>query len=900
MLIKQKFVYLSLTILLIESLAICAHAKSLPYNATRNGRQKFIKSKSERSNGNILFNEPILYTLPKQIQISSKSQEKMAKPYMNDVEYDLRLRQLMEELVLRSHAEKSHDIGTDHYIEKTPNKEPQSSFSHNPTIEYNNIGLEPQKKLVIKDLPIDYDLLNDMAVTKNLTNIANGNTTSSADAQKIQHQLEFLQKNAENFKQFQQVQERTNIFSSQTQLNNVIETESNFNNQSLVMKSKSNIQNNVINDKDILHNISSIHQSNTSHGNPSEKTQSQALNALMDTNISQELSGPKFNYTAPISLKEFLKTINMQENRNVEEKSSVHIPEFKILNHMNNFANKNNENSTKILNSNRELILDAPSDNIVRRILNPNTTAEMSTMESSNSLSKLNNIEDLLFNRNNETTQNILYLQTNDHFLKFTDSKNSLLTKQNMESIMKNNIVTTEVNLERPTNTKVNMDGIPNKTQNTNFSQKYLEMKTNIPLLDKNRNISQDHHATSVKDTSQSNHNVSAFINDENKPNISSKFKNNSHTYLNINITKDLDHLSHYIVENIPENNVKTTSSMPNTTKRIFEATENSMTSIKGSRGEHLNIDIAQTNTAIDKNKLTHFANELEKENNLIKPMMKDNKDLPNENDLPITLIDEIADLTTETPHSDTTLSFNQSEHLGFSISKGTSQNYKNYFTTESPENTKSYESKIDDLLILKEILNLSNKINSEENHTNQLVTKYLLATESQNFMNSTEQPTTSNIDGGIYEGVNDIKHPNTTFSYLKNTANNQRDHINDIINNTNAIEKNINHTSIHTDFRILDEVFVNHGILNNKTEDFSENRYKTFHIDQTTELPYYEQLLNNETEYTFTFNDSSELQDQTSHIDQTTELPYYEQLLNNETEYTFNDSRNSKIKLLN
>ncbi|XP_037805337.1 putative uncharacterized protein DDB_G0282133 [Lucilia sericata] len=569
MLITRKFLYLSLTILLIESLTICAHAKSLPNNIGRNGRRKNIKSRSHRSKGNIIHNEPILYTLPKpikQIQISSKSQDNFSKPYMNDVEYDLRLRQLMEELVLRSHAEKPHDISTEHYLEKTPNNDPQNLFSHNPSnsIDNNNIVLEPQQISVIKDLPIDYDApLNDMTKTKNLTNIANGITTSPTSAQKIRQQLEFLQKNAEKFKQFQQVQERTKNVSSQTPLNNMTEME---------------------------------------------------------------------------------------------------------------------------------------------------------------------------------------------------------------------------------------------------------------------------------------------------------------------------NHLSHYIVENLAENNVKTTNSTPNTIKSISEATENSMTSFKGNKDEYLNIDVAHTNTAMDKYKLTHSANGLEKETNiakqnnvtnniyLIKPMTKENKDLPNEIDLPIPLIDEIADLTTEMPYSDTTLIFQQSEHLELTTPKGTSKKYENYFTTESPEDIKSYESEIDDFEILKEILNSSNKINREENHKNELVTKYLLATESLHFMNTTEQPTTSNFDGVIYQGVNDTKLPNSKiFSHSKNTTDNQKEHMNDEINNTNAIEKNINHTSSHTDFHIIDEDFVNHGILNHKTQGFSENKYKEFLIDQTTELPDYDQLLSNETEYTF--NDSSELQDQTSQL---------------------------------
>ncbi|XP_065369126.1 putative uncharacterized protein DDB_G0282133 [Calliphora vicina] len=871
-------------------------SKSLPLSGGRTNSRKKIKSKTHRSKSNsrkLPQNEPEIYTLPKPIkQNSPQKPDNLEKPYLNDVEYNLRLRQLMEELVLGSHMENKHEITTQQYLETKYTQEPNkiNNKNHSPNsisdnnssaIKIDNKSQETQHNSSIKDSLFDYVLLEYLTNTKqNLENIENGNSTSSTDHQKIRQQLEFLQKNADKFKKFQQVQERTKNSTSQTQLHNLEEMEQilenflntnlnetslgSFNNQSNSLNSKPNTQNDTINDKEILIKNKFTQHSNISNVPQPTAAQSttQMPHSVNDFNVTKQYNvRGDYNYSAPISLAEFLKKMNSKENPNIEEKSF------------------NNNTSSSILN--------------------PNVTDDKATMglETSTALPKPSNIETILkTNKSTDTTANMLEIQTKSHLEKLSDWKKPLIIiKQNMESMMRENSTTTEINLNTKSNASSNNANIIAISKIFENIPNDFGLKSNIALsvLDINRNISntknQDHHILLTDDSTKNNYlernHIIEITKDNIKPNNSA-----THDLSDIDIEKTL-------LENTSENIVEA----------LDMATENletySRTSTPISKDVHSNfkIDYQQQNPHILETKNTNENVEFNTPTNWIpelrtltnEPEFNDTSSDPNvdfisnpsliklkptelkqpthsEMDIPAE-IDEITDttttanlllsnysnegITTKVPYRDTTLNFIESETSSatimsnsLSLLAGTTANYENYFTTEFPHN--STMSSI-------EMYKHETDAGSEENHEN------LFTTVSSKFLDevpttesSSDVPTINNNEY-LYDGIDHTDFPFTSvFSNSNMTFDNVIENIIDQGINTNtSIDDKINKllptTVLNKNYSI--SVSKNDEILeyqkeNNNTKVFSENDSNDsteFLIEQTTQLPSTINILN-------------------------------------------------------
>lgn len=364
-------------------------AKSLPPDKNLEHRNKSLRFSQNKS---------VLYTIPKPIKDISSSSHKennLSTTYMNDVEYNLRLRQLMEELVLRSHFESQPDITTHQYLETTYEQETdhltnndQSSMSFLSPIKIENRTQELQQNLT-------YDNFLPLYLTNhNLTQ--HFNRTASTDTQKIRQQLEFLQKNAERFKNFKQVHERSKnstSFSNDLDLQSLEKT--GFLNeiyQQVHGRSKNSsflsdlgLQSSEI--IDVLNEIDEINdvniQEKTYTYNPSQNDifqytnisstntirnitkLPQSISYLTDTksNITFENLTPKQNNTEPISLAEFLIKINSKN----ENSSVVISSEYQHYNHNSTMGFEYNSlypNVTTITKPSNKFVVDVRKGNI--------------------------------------------------------------------------------------------------------------------------------------------------------------------------------------------------------------------------------------------------------------------------------------------------------------------------------------------------------------------------------------------------------------------------------------------------------------------------------------------------------------------------------------------------------
>ncbi|KAM7344103.1 uncharacterized protein ACRADG_010934 [Cochliomyia hominivorax] len=229
----------------------------------------------------------------KDVGIPSQKEEISTWPYMNNVEYDLRLRQLMEELVLRSNIETND--------ERINHQNSQSSNSPKADADYKNNQQNLISLIQNTSISKKNSLIENSISTTNLSE----NTSTSTAAQKIQLQLDFLQKNAEKFKKFQQVQERPKNIASQVKdidlkkvlIGNLNKTK--FNQSNIEYIRKNNIENTT-----------------------------QFLQ-WSNKNISEEYYIPNHNYTPPISLAEYLKNINLKRGDKFFKKQNELLSQLK-------------------------------------------------------------------------------------------------------------------------------------------------------------------------------------------------------------------------------------------------------------------------------------------------------------------------------------------------------------------------------------------------------------------------------------------------------------------------------------------------------------------------------------------------------------------------------------------